>query len=151
MITYSNPRLEAVIADWPIGRNRTTATFRIERDPKRGERAVRTTVGKPKTLTYAVKARIVDGDDGKTYIAELGLGGGMISIMQGDMKYQKEVIHQFDASTDWKETTERFKQVLALFDQHCVWCKAPVDDGDEGDIVDGAVLCRECANKEQGK
>lgn len=32
---------------------------------------MRVTTGAPKKLTYARKARIVDGDDGKTYIAEL--------------------------------------------------------------------------------
>ena len=30
MPNYSNPRLEAVIDNWPIGAKRTTATFRIE-------------------------------------------------------------------------------------------------------------------------
>lgn len=30
----------------------------------------------------------------------------------------------------------------------CLWCKQPVEPGDEGDIVGGEVLCRECATKE---
>jgi hypothetical protein len=88
---YSNPRTKAVIADWPNGIHRVTATFAIESGP-RGERAVRTTTGAPKKLTYAVKARIVDGDDGRTYIAEL-TAYGRITIMRGDMKYEAETVH----------------------------------------------------------
>ena len=91
-MTYSNPRMRGVIQDWPNGSHRVTATFEVEQDPKRGERAVRTTTGSPKKLTYARMVRIVDGDDGRTYIAELTLYGH-ISIMRGDMKYQHEVIY----------------------------------------------------------
>jgi hypothetical protein len=98
-LTYSNPRMRAVIQDWPSGSKRVTAIFEIEQT-KRGERAVRTTDGAPKKLTYETKARIVDGSDGRTYIAELTLYG-FITIMRGDMKFQHEVIHQnnprFDA------------------------------------------------------
>lgn len=91
MTKYSNPRTTAIIPDWPIGRNRCTATFTVEQDPKRGERAVRVTVGAPKKLTYASKVRIVDGDDGRTYIMELSQYGH-ISVMQGNMKFQHEVV-----------------------------------------------------------
>jgi len=42
-MNYSNPRLKAIIENWPNGSRRVTATFEIEHDPKRGERAVRTT------------------------------------------------------------------------------------------------------------
>lgn len=94
-MTYSNPRLDATIENWPHGKQRVTATFTIERDHKRGERAVRVTTGAPKKLTYARKARIVDGDDGRTYIAELSFYG-FVSIMNGDMKFQKETIHVYD-------------------------------------------------------
>jgi uncharacterized protein (DUF2147 family) len=103
-MTYSNPRLRAVIENWPIGSKRCTATFMIERNSK-GERAVRTTTGAPKKLTYARKARIVDGDDGRTYIAELTLDG-FVTIMRGDMKYQQEVIHENDP---------RHAETVALF------------------------------------
>lgn len=105
MTTYSNPRTHAVIPDWPIGRNRCTATFTIETDAKRGERAVRTTVGKPKKLTFAKKARIVDGDDGRTYILELGFYGN-ISVMQGTMQYQHEVVYA---------DNPRYPALLAMF------------------------------------
>ena len=91
MTTYSNPRMNAVIENWPHGSNRVTATFAIEAAPKKGERAVRTTTGAPKKLTFAKKARIVDGDDGRTYIAELSMYGS-VSIMKGDMKFQHEHI-----------------------------------------------------------
>jgi len=100
---YSNPRMEAVIPDWPHGSHRTTATFRIEQHPTRGERGTRFTIdpktGKPsalKTLTYARKARIIDGDNGRTYIAELSPYGDSVSIMRSDMKLQQEVIHERD-------------------------------------------------------
>ena len=106
MTEYSNPRLSAVIENWPIGRNRCVATFTIEQDPKRGERGIRTTVGASKKLTYAKKARIVDGDDGRTYIAELTTYG-FVSIMRGDMKFQHESIHI---------ENPRYAQVRALFE-----------------------------------
>jgi hypothetical protein len=88
--------MEAVIDGWPIGSQRTTATFAIETDPKRGQRGTRFIIdpktGKPsatKKLTFARQARIVDGDDGRTYIIELTMYGH-ISVMRGDMKYQAE-------------------------------------------------------------
>ena len=96
MTAYSNPRMEAVIENWPSGRHRTTATFRIETHPTRGQRGTRFTIGprtgQPsaiKTLTYARQARIVDGDDGRTYIAELTMYGH-INVMQSNMQFQAE-------------------------------------------------------------
>lgn len=108
MTTYSNPRLEAVINDWPSGRHRTTATFRVEIVPGKGERGTRFTLhpttGQPnaaKKLAYAGKVRIVDGDDGKTYIIEWSAMYGFVSVMQSNMQFQEETIHpdnpQFDA------------------------------------------------------
>lgn len=102
---YTNPRMSAVIPEWPSGRHRVTARFEIEQNPKRGERAVRTTDGAPKKLTYAKMARIVDGDDGRTYIAEF-TSYGFISIMRGDMKLHHETIHQNDP---------RYGEVLEVF------------------------------------
>ena len=104
MTSYSNPRMSAVIENWPHGQQRVTANFEIETD-KRGERAVRVTTGAPKKLTYARKARIVDGDDAKTYIAELSFYSH-VTIMQSNMKFQHEVIHSSDA---------RYPEMLALF------------------------------------
>lgn len=105
MISYSNPRLEAIISDWPIGSQRTIATFRIE-GTKGRERGTRFTIhpktGKPcatKKLTYAVQARIVDGDDGKTYIAERSCYGH-VTVMQGNMQYQAETVHADDPRYD---------------------------------------------------
>jgi len=96
MTAYSNPRMEAVIENWPSGRHRTTATFRIETHPTRGQRGTRFTIdprtGQPsaiKTLTYARQARIVDGDDGRTYIAELTMHGH-INVTQSNMQFQAE-------------------------------------------------------------
>ena len=104
-MNYSNPRMTATIPDWPSGSKRVTARFEIEQHPKRGERAVRTTTGEPKKLTYAVRARIVDGDDGRTYIAEYSIYGH-INIMRGDMKFSQETIHPTDP---------RYPMALELF------------------------------------
>lgn len=120
-MNYSNPRMHAIIADWPYGSNlRTTATFAIETHPKRGQRAVRTTInpktGKPtapKPGTYARKARIVDGDDGRTYIAQL-TQYGFVYIMQSNMQYSQESIHDRDP---------RFAAALALFNAAEVCCR----------------------------
>jgi len=113
MTIYSNPRMEARIENWPLGGSkRGVAMFCVESDPKRGERAVRTTrdpaSGKfsaPKKLTYANRVRIVDGDDGKTYIIA-HTPHGFIVVMQGGMQYQAETIHDRDP---------RFAEVMALF------------------------------------
>jgi hypothetical protein len=106
MTTYTNPRTTAIIENWPNGRHRVTATFSIEIDAKRGERAVRVTTGAPKKLTFARKMRIVDGDDGRTYIAAL-TDYGHITIKRGDMKYDQESVFERDP---------RHAELLALFD-----------------------------------
>ena len=105
MTAYSNPRLRAVIENWPHGKQRVTATFYIEYVIGKGERAVRVTTGAPKKLTYARKARIVDGDDGRTYIAEL-TAYRHITIMHGNMKYSHESVFENDP---------RYPAMLALF------------------------------------
>jgi hypothetical protein len=105
MTTYSNPRTNAVIENWPSGSKRVTATFAIETHPKRGERATRTTTGATKALTFAKQMRIVDGDDGKTYVAALTMYGH-VTIHRGDMKYVEESVHSGDA---------RYPALLALF------------------------------------
>ena len=104
-LTYSNPRMAATIENWPSGSKRVTAVFEIEQDSKRGERAVRTTTGEPKKLTYAKLARIVDGSDGRTYIAEYSLYGH-ISIKRGDMKFDHETVFERDP---------RYAEMLELF------------------------------------
>jgi hypothetical protein len=111
-VFYSNPRLTAEFTNWPYGALRTTATFSVEKTPGRGERAVRVTIDPktgrptaPKKLTYARKVRIVDGDDGKTYLIEKTLYG-FVSVMRSDMKFQHETLH---------EDNERFAAVDALF------------------------------------
>jgi hypothetical protein len=113
-ITYTNPTMERRVEGWPFGRReRATALFSIEQHPTRGERAVRVIVDPltgrqfaPKKLTYAARVRIVDGSNGRTYIAEL-TRSGFVSIMCGDMKYQHETIH---------EGNPRFGEVRALFE-----------------------------------
>jgi hypothetical protein len=97
--------MSATIENWPNGSKRVTAQFSIESDPKRGERAVRVTTGAPKKLTFARKMRIVDGDDGRTYIATL-TGYGHITIFKGDMKFHHESVF---------EREPRYAELRALF------------------------------------
>lgn len=112
-LTYGNPRMEAVIADWPHGSHRTTATFKVETHPTRGQRGTRSTIdprtGKPsatKVLTYARQVRIVDGSDGKTYLANV-TEYGHVSIFQSNMQYSQEAIFPEDP---------RYAAIRSLFD-----------------------------------
>lgn len=96
---YSNPRTVAVFEDWPYGQLRTRCTFQIEHVPGKGDRAVRTTVNpkngrinKPKLTTFASVARIVDGDDGRTYVLELVRGCSHLHVWQSDLQHDEEVI-----------------------------------------------------------
>ena len=111
-LTYSNPRLDFVVNDWPYGRQqRVKAHFYIEQKGDR-ERAIRVTENPkgrpnaPKKLTFSKMARIVDGSDGRTYIARLS-EYGHISIMQSNMKLEQESIHQGDP---------RWADIFKLFD-----------------------------------
>jgi hypothetical protein len=88
-LTYSNPTLEKTIPDWPSGSRRVLARFHVEGRPG-NQRVVRVTTGAPKKRTYALAVRIVDGSDGRTYIAELS--GSHVTIFCGNMQYQHETI-----------------------------------------------------------
>ena len=99
-MNYSNPRMKAIIEDWPIGgTNRGSAIFEIETHPSRGQRATRVTEkkdrtwGKPKLGTYADIVRIVDGSDGRTYLMSLSHHFNQINVMRGDMKHSHETLH----------------------------------------------------------
>jgi len=114
MITYSNPRTKAIIEDWPIGcGKRGTAIFKIEQNRK-GQRCTRETEkrnglwGKPKLGTYNDVTRIVDGDDGKTYIMSHHRGYRQISVMQGNMKFSQESFHNAD---------ERYQELVYLISE----------------------------------
>jgi len=96
--------MRAVIPDWPSGSKRVVAQFDIEQS-ERGERAMRQTTGATKMLTFAKMARIVDGSDRRTYIANL-TEFGHISIMRGDMKFSQEAIFERDP---------RYAMALELF------------------------------------
>lgn len=94
MTTYSNPRLHAVIPDWPFGRQTTTAEFEVSPRNKRGVRIGRRTRNKTDTgwnkvklTVYAESACIVDGDDGKTYLLLKSDTWRSIEIVQGTMKF----------------------------------------------------------------
>ena len=105
MTIYTNPRMHATIEGWPSGGRRVVAGFDIEVHKTKGQRAVRVTTGKPVKLTYGVQQRIVNGNDGRTYIAILTMYGH-ITIMRGDMKYNEETFFENDP---------RYAEVRALF------------------------------------
>jgi hypothetical protein len=66
---------------------------------------VRETTGAPKKDTYADKARIVDGDDGRIYIIKL-TDYGFICVTEGNMKFSHDTIFSHHP---------QFEEVLALF------------------------------------
>ena len=85
--TFSNPRLNASFSDWPLGGSkRGNCTFTVETHPKRGQRVLRTTTGKPKASTYSTFCAIVDGSDGRTYLLHYSnrYGNESVSIYQSD-------------------------------------------------------------------
>ncbi len=99
-LTFSNPVTECIIEDWPIGRQRCRARFLVETKPKKGQRVLRWTENKtrtgwnkPKATTFSIRACIVTGSDGRTYIIRDLLSH--IDVFQGDMKYT--------AGSVWKE------------------------------------------------
>jgi hypothetical protein len=102
-MNYSNPRMQATFADWPYGRElKTTATFAVESKPGKGQRVSRITLdprngrpSAPKTTTYGCAARIVDGDDGKTYVATLTVYG-QVYIMQSNLQFSEESVFEGD-------------------------------------------------------
>lgn len=118
---YSNPRTFAEFPDWPYGRRfKTLCTFEVEALEIAGdhkERVIKTTINpqtgkanKPKKTTFAVQARIVDGNDGKTYLIEQSKYGPTIYVKRWDF-FDHESIRQGDDA-------ERYAEVRSLFDYH---------------------------------
>lgn len=101
-MNYTNARRRAVFTDWPFGRElKCEATFTVESKPGKGERVSRVTIdprngrpSAPKTTTYGARCAIVDGDDGRTYVATLLPGYGFVSIMQSNLQLQAESVHK---------------------------------------------------------
>ncbi len=89
MLTFSNPRRKATFTDWPLSfTKRGECTFEVHNMGKKGERVSRTTTGKPKFTTYASKAAIVDGSNGKTYLLLYSNNyGESIRIASSDMQH----------------------------------------------------------------
>lgn len=99
VVEYSNPRTEALIEDWPFGKKTCKARFEVQKHPRFGQRVARYTENKtrtgwnsPKCSTYTSKVAILDGSDGRTYIGMYHDMYDHITIMQGTMKFQAEVI-----------------------------------------------------------
>jgi len=102
---YTNPVKHLEIDNWPYGSQCTHAVFSIE-SGKKGERAVRSTINpktgqpnKPKKTTFSKLARIVTGEDGKTYVVEWSQYG-FFSVMQSNLQFQEETIHPGDPKFD---------------------------------------------------
>lgn len=85
---YSNPRRLAEFDNWPSGGKTVKCKFVVEQNSK-GERVSKTTTDKsgrwckPKNNVYGKRACIVDGEDGRTYIIQETLNGG-VAVFQHD-------------------------------------------------------------------
>lgn len=84
---YANPRLSE---------HGKTVTFSVQRTP-RGERAVRVDSHGSKKLPYTTGARIVDGSDGRLYVAQWVGEHNFIAIMKRDFRFMRETIRPEDA------------------------------------------------------
>lgn len=108
---FSNPRREAIFEDWPSGNAKVRCRFWIE-GAKRGERVCRQTTDKhgepckPKKKTYCLRACIIDGDDGLTYLLE-HTTVGFITIGSHDMKHDVETVF-------YANDPERHAKLVAL-------------------------------------
>ena len=81
---YSNPVKSLTVSNYPLGGNkRGEMRFWVESNPKKGERIVRQSTGKPKYSTYAKECVIVTGEDGRTYFISL-CGNDMIKVSSHD-------------------------------------------------------------------
>jgi hypothetical protein len=124
MTTYSNPRMEATLATWTristipnwtrVRPNLGAVHLAVETVEGKGQRATRYTLGdwpdaKPsatKRDTYNLRTRIVDGDDGKTYIIGMTMYG-FVNVTRSDLKTQQETVWPKD---------ERWASLVAMFD-----------------------------------
>ena len=93
-------RKEDRIEGWPVGSNkRATAVFTHETKPKRGQRIVRVTTGKPKPSTYYLLVCLANGSDGKTHY--IGLTQfGHLAVMSCDMKHSDFSVFRGDPNYD---------------------------------------------------
>lgn len=138
LLEYSNPRLSLVVEGWPWGQKmRTQASFFVESN-KRGQRVGRILKdphsGRPcaaKFTTYSAQARIVDGSDGRTYIATLGHFNSSIQIVCGDMKYTREYPPAGNAGTP---EHARHGKILALFSAEAL-VDAPTEPPKGGEVA----------------
>ncbi len=138
-LMYHSPCLVRTIPDWPSGGHKVPAVFQIVQT-KGAERCERTTQhptkgtwSTPKKTTFARKARIVTGTDGRTYLLELGRYSNALTVMQGNLQYQQEYIGEDDP---------RHPALLALF-QDPVPEPAPTP-GADSDPGNPFVPCADC-------
>jgi hypothetical protein len=109
-VTFSNPRTNAMIEDWPIGRQRCRARFEVEQKHGKGERVARYTENKartgwnrPKRTTYADRFVIVDGDDGRTYLLADNRTYHAVTVWLGDMQHTSETVYACEDGARWRD------------------------------------------------
>lgn len=120
MITFSNPRLAAKFADWPLGGNkRGECTFTAEFKEKKGWRIAKQTTGKPKHTTYSQKVAIVDGSNGKTYILKQSPPeyGESIHISRSDFLDAPKDELGFECHNSKSSQPEKYQELLDLINQ----------------------------------
>lgn len=106
---YSDPRLELVIEDYPLGgTKRGQCRFYVDKNPKRGARVGKVTTGKPSFTTFANRAAIVTGDDGRTYVLRDVKDYGFVDVSRSDFKTH-ESVHK-------SSSPERYATLMALID-----------------------------------
>lgn len=118
-LELSDPRKEAEVRDWPSGKRRVTALFRVEVSENWGERVSRITTkldsvpesyGKPRRTAYHKKIRIVNGNDGRIYL--LGLTDfRQIVVISGTLN-KTEYLHANEANPQFQVRYERLKVLL---------------------------------------
>lgn len=114
MITFSNPRLDTTIEDYPTGLGkRGPCRFWFESKAKKGHRICRQTTGKVKTATFGDKGCIVDGSDGRTYILQFAGQFDFINVMRSDfMRAGDEVTGKIGGGIFPEDT--RYEELKAL-------------------------------------
>jgi hypothetical protein len=155
MIKLSNSRQEATIQDWPMGRKRLTAVFTVQSPDKgagRGKQRVARQLGsyKPKYTTYYLRTRIVDGDDGRTYIAAYTEYNQAV-LIPGTLK---SVEYYYPKSPEFFEivskvfSEEEISEMIKSFESNGVEYYVGCDDHLTSCDDDG--FCNKCGQQEGG-
>ena len=119
-LMFTNPRREAIFADWPSGNKRVACKFTVENKVIKGwemERVARVTAkpkggwSKPKRTTYYNRCVIADGSDGKTYVLAYSQPNAVV-IVESNLQYTT-YIHE-DPKTEDMDGDSRFSTLRTL-------------------------------------